>query len=59
VTRNRASPGKAGSAFETLVSNYLAATVDDRIERRARNGSKDRGDVSGFRHMGERIVVEC
>ncbi|WP_298045710.1 hypothetical protein, partial [uncultured Citricoccus sp.] len=37
---------------------YLAEHVDDRIERRRLSGSKDRGDVSGLRHMGERVVVE-
>lgn len=59
MTRSRATARKAGSAFESEVVAYLAAHVDDRIERRARNGSKDRGDVSGLRHMGERVVVEC
>lgn len=59
MTRTRASARKAGSAFESLVVGYLAEHVDDRIERRARNGSKDRGDVSGLRHMGGRVVVEC
>jgi len=58
MTRSRASAKKAGTAFETLIANYLAATVDDRIERRTKNGSKDRGDISGVRHMGERVVVE-
>jgi hypothetical protein len=59
VTRSRASAKKAGSAFETLVANYLAERVDDRIERCTRNGSKDRGDVSGLRHKTGRVVVEC
>jgi hypothetical protein len=59
MTRNRASARKAGTSFETAVAGYLAAHGDDRIERRAKNGSKDRGDVSGLRHMGERIVVEA
>jgi hypothetical protein len=59
MTRNRASARKAGTAFETLIANYLARMVDDRVERRTKNGSKDRGDVSGLRHMGERVVVEC
>jgi hypothetical protein len=58
VTRSRASAKKAGSAFETLVANYFSSTVDDRVERRTRNGEKDRGDLSGLRHMGERVVVE-
>ena len=39
MTRTRTSARKAGSAFESLVVAYLA-----------RNGSKDRGDVSGPRH---------
>ena len=50
MTRTRTSARKAGSAFESLVVALLAEHVDDRIERRARNGSKDRGDVSGLRH---------
>jgi hypothetical protein len=58
MTRNRASAKKAGSAFETLIAGYLAKHVDDRIERRTRNGAKDRGDISGLRHMGSRVVVE-
>ena len=58
MTRSRASVKKAGTAFETLVADYLAAHVDDRVERRSRNGSKDRGDISGLRHMGQWIVVE-
>jgi len=60
MTRNRASAKKAGSRFETLVATYLAeALSDDRIERRARTGAKDRGDIAGVRHMGARVVVEC
>lgn len=58
--RNRASAKKAGSSFETAVAAYLAEHVDDRIERRTRNGSKDRGDISGLRGLfGARIVIEC
>jgi hypothetical protein len=59
MTRSRASAKKAGTAFETLVADYLARTVDDRIERRSRNGARDRGDISGLRHMTGRLVVEC
>lgn len=58
-SRNRASAKKAGTSFETAVAAYLAANVDDRIERRTRNGSKDRGDISGLRGLfGGRLVVE-
>jgi hypothetical protein len=43
-----------------LVATYLAETLDDdRIERRSRNGVKDRGDITGVRHMGGRVVIEC
>ena len=60
MTRNRASAKKAGTAFETLIVGYLRNVLhDERIERRAKNGAKDRGDVSGLIHMGGRIVVEC
>jgi hypothetical protein len=58
VTRNRTSAKKAGASFETLIAGYFAAWVDDRCERRTKNCSKDRGDVSGLRRLGERIVVE-
>ena len=60
MTRNRSSAKAAGTKFETLVTRYLRATLDDdRIERRRMSGANDRGDISGLRHMGQRIVVEC
>ncbi|MGV9666953.1 hypothetical protein [Nocardia niigatensis] len=59
--RSRTSAKGAGTAFETLIARGLAAALDDdRIERRVRNGRKDRGDISGLlAHGGGRIVVEC
>ena len=59
MTRNRASAKKAGTWLETTITNHLAKHVDDRIERRTKNGAKDRGDIGGLRHMGGRIVIEC
>lgn len=59
MARNRKSAKAAGSSFERLVADYLAAHVDDRIDRRVKTGSKDRGDVTGLRHMGGRVVVEA
>lgn len=56
--RSRTSAKAAGTRMESLVAAYLSEHVDDRIERRARTGGKDRGDISGLRHMGERVVVE-
>ena len=60
MTRNRRSARNAGTEHETRVVRYLAEHLnDDRIERRAKNGQKDRGDVTGVRHLGQRIVIEC
>lgn len=58
MSRSRASAKAAGTRFESEVVAALAEHVDDRIERRAKSGAKDRGDVSGLRHGGARIVVE-
>jgi hypothetical protein len=61
MTRNRASAKKAGALFERVVADYLAAELDDdRIERRVRNGNKDRGDISGVRSpICGRVVIEA
>ncbi|MGI5222195.1 hypothetical protein [Nocardia sp. CA-290969] len=59
MTRSRASAKAAGTRHETSVAGYLAANIDDRIERRTRNGAKDRGDIAGLRAYAERVVVEC
>lgn len=61
MTRSRRSAKQAGSLFESHVAGFLAdALDDDRIERRARNGSKDRGDIGGIRTIdGKRLVIEC
>ena len=45
--------------METAVARYLATQLnDDRIERRTKTGAKDRGDISGLRHHGARLVIE-
>lgn len=60
MTRSRASAKAAGTRFESSIAAYLATHVDDRIERRAKTGAKDRGDLSGVRAPGGgRIVVEA
>ena len=60
MTRNRASAKKAGTAFETQVAEYLAMKLADiRIERRAKTGAKDRGDIAGVKTVaGGHVVVE-
>lgn len=58
--RSRASAKAAGTRFESLVAGYLAGRVDDRIERRRLEGSKDRGDIAAVRtRHNERVVLEC
>ena len=59
MARSRASAKAAGSRFERQIADYLNEKVDDRIDRRVKTGAKDKGDIAGLRHMGQRIVVEC
>jgi hypothetical protein len=58
MTRSRTSARAAGTRFERQLADYLAATVDDRIDRRVKRGVKDRGDLSGLRAHGQRVVAE-
>lgn len=47
--------------MERIVAEFLAFRLaDDRIERRAKNGNKDRGDITGVKTIrGGRVVIEC
>lgn len=57
--RTRRSARTAGTRFERTIADALAAALDDdRIDRRARTGAKDRGDIAGLRLHGQRVVVE-
>jgi hypothetical protein len=69
MARTRASAKKAGTAFERSIADALALHVDDRIDRRAKTGAKDRGDIGGVRIssaiydqdqlLHPRVVIEC
>ena len=60
MSRSRASAKKAGSRMERTTADYLAATIDDRIDRRVKTGAIDKADVGGVRLSdGRRFVVEC
>ncbi|PWH05210.1 hypothetical protein DEO23_14110 [Brachybacterium endophyticum] len=59
MTRSRSSAKAAGARFERAIADHLAHQIDDRIDRRVKTGSNDRGDIGGLRHMGQRIVIEC
>ncbi len=60
MTRSRRSARQAGTTTERAVANYLARALDDdRIDRRAKTGAKDKGDIAGVRlHGGQRLVIE-
>lgn len=59
MTRNRSSAKRAGARMEQAVADYLAWALNDpRIERRHLTGSKDRGDITGVMHDGQRLVIE-
>lgn len=57
-SRTRTSARRAGASFERAVADYLAARLDDRIDRRVTTGARDRGDLTGMRYAGQRVVVE-
>jgi hypothetical protein len=60
MTRTRRSAKAAGARFERLIADALAAALDDdRVDRRVKNGTKDRGDIGGVRLHGQRVVIEC
>lgn len=49
-----------GTAFESAIVEYLQNQLcDETIERRALNGTCDRGDISGVTFCGHRMVLEC
>ena len=58
MARNRTSAKQAGSKFERAIADVLALHVDDRIDRRVKTGSNDRGDIGGVRLHGQRITIE-
>lgn len=59
MTRSRSSARSAGTRTERVVADYLATALnDDRIDRRVKRGTKDRGDIGGLRIHGQRLVAE-
>ena len=60
MSRSRATAKQAGSRFERVVADCLAATLDDRIDRRVKTGAEDKGDIANVRLPdGRRVAVEC
>lgn len=58
MSRTRKSARAAGARFERQIADWLAQHLDDRIDRRVKRGVHDRGDLTGLRHRGERVVAE-
>lgn len=59
MARSRSSARAAGAKSERVVADYLAQALnDDRIDRRVKTGARDRGDIGGIRHHGQRLVIE-
>lgn len=50
MTRNRASAKKAGTSQERLVADYFRDNIigGSHIDRRAKTGNKDKGDLGGI-----------
>jgi len=56
--RSRGSARAAGARFEREIADWLAANLDDRIDRRVKTGAKDCGDLGGIRVHGQRVTAE-
>lgn len=52
--------GQKGATFEQDTADFFAdALGDERIERRVKHGTNDRGDIAGLYIRGKRTVIEC
>lgn len=59
MTRSRRTARQTGARTERHVADYLATQLaDDRIDRRVKRGTNDRGDITGLRIHGQRLVCE-
>lgn len=60
MARNRASAKAAGRGLERSIANYWQDELgNEDIDRRVNYGAKDRGDIAGLKHLGQKIAVEC
>lgn len=52
--------GERGTAFESRVVRFMRVALDDeRVERRAKHGPKDMGDLYRIRAHGFEGIAEC
>jgi len=59
MARSRMSAKKAGTAFETAVSDYLKEKTGFPIMRMPKSGSVDKGDIFGVQYQGKNVAIEC
>ena len=60
MSRSRQSAKQAGARFERTIADWLANQLDDdRIDRLARRGNKDVGDIGWVLRAGKRVVIEA
>lgn len=60
MARSRQSAKAAGARFERTIADYLRDNLDDRIDRRVKTGSADKGDIANVRDShNRRIVIEA
>lgn len=60
MTRSRQSAKSAGTRFERQIADHLNARLPGRIDRQARTGAKDKGDIAGVTTTGgQAIAIEC
>lgn len=59
MPRNRSSAKAAGTRMETLVATYIRDRLnDDAIDRQAKTGAKDLGDIRGVKLGTHKVAVE-
>ena len=51
--------GRKGASFERQTADFWRDHYDDRIDRRVKTGSQDKGDVANLRLGPHRLAIEC
>ena len=50
---------RKGTDFETPVAEFVSNNILQHVERRAKAGARDRGDLTPFGAAGLQVVTEC
>lgn len=58
--RSRTSAKQAGARFERKIADHLKNYLSEFIDRRVKNGAKDKGDIVNVRTIdGKKVVIEA